>query len=206
MTRFTGAANSTASDQPHVYLATLIEITFDGGTLYLMDAPGQLEWNSQTWLGVGSLGTISAIEESTDDRPKGLKLTLSGIDSSVITAARSEDHYGRSVIMRSAWFNEDGSLAADPETEWEGRISDMTITTGAESSTVELNCESRLIIWNQANGSQFTDEDQQHLFSGDLFFNQMAIQADQPVIWGKFNASPVTAPSPVPNNVRTTER
>ena len=189
MTRFSGAANQTGAALPHVNIATLVKLELGSGTLYLMDAPGKLSWDGQTWLGVGGFGSVSAVEEGTDDTPKPITLTLSGIDSALVTAALTEHYYGKSCTLYSAWFDENGALLADPEPEWEGRISDMDVTVGHGSSSIEVNCESRLIIWSRTNGAEYTDEDQQHKFAGDPFFDQMAVQADQAVIWGKLKTA-----------------
>ena len=113
MTRFSGAANQTGAALPHVNIATLAKLELGSGTLYLMDAPGQLSWNGQTWLGVGGFGSVSAVEEGTDDTPKPITLTLSGIDSALVTAALTEHYYGKSCTLYSAWFDENGALLAD---------------------------------------------------------------------------------------------
>ena len=58
-----------------------VEIGVSSGTLRLWSGYGTVNWNSQDWSGVGHLGEISPITETTEIRADSLSLKLSGIPS-----------------------------------------------------------------------------------------------------------------------------
>jgi hypothetical protein len=68
-----GLAN--ANIQPFILAA----LTFKSGTVWVWSGVGSLTWGGNTYLGVGSLGTISAISEGTSVQADGMTVTLSGI-------------------------------------------------------------------------------------------------------------------------------
>jgi hypothetical protein len=193
MTRFTNSENQTGAAQSHVFMLVMVHLDFGtAGDLYLHDGQGTFSWNSVDWLGAGDFGSISVIAEAQDDRPKPLKLTLSGIDSGIMTEAMAANYYGRSCKIYVGFFDEDNALLASPELEYEGRMDSMRILAAKGSASVELTCESRLILWSRSNGSLYTDEDQQDKFSGDKFFNQQCTQADQYLEWGVLTSSGIS--------------
>ena len=188
MTRFTNSENQTGAGEANVFMVAMIHLDFGvSGDLYLHDGIGTITWNSVDWLGAGSFGTVSAISETQDDRPQALQLTLSGIDSNVMTEAMAANYYGRSCKVYVGFLDGDGAFLASPELEFEGRMDSMQVSTSEGTSSVQLTCESRLILWSMTNGSLYTDEDHQRTFSGDLFFDQQCTQADQYLEWGVLN-------------------
>src|SRR5882762_6009719 len=91
----------------HVKLAFFIQAHFTSGTVYLWNGLGNITWNSQTWSGVGSLVTISAVSESNDMSAKNLVLTLSSIPSTLLNQCLGEVRQNNLVQV---WF---GFIASD---------------------------------------------------------------------------------------------
>jgi hypothetical protein len=56
-----------------------------------------LVFSSNTFLGIGRLGQISAIQEASDLRPTGIQMALSGIPSAYVSMVLSEQYQGRTV-------------------------------------------------------------------------------------------------------------
>ena len=206
MTRFSDSANQTAAGQPHAFMLVMVHLDFGTGDLYLHDGQGTFSWNSVDWEGTGSLGSISVVAESDDDRPKPIKMSLSGINSAIMTEGMAADYYGRSCKVYTAFFDEDNALIADPELVFEGRMDSMRITAGENDSSIELTCESRLILWSKTSGRLYTDEDQTNEFPGDAFFDQQTSQADQYLEWGVLrtlpgNSGPGPGETPPPDSI-----
>ena len=78
------AAALSASSISPVVLAAL---TFVSGVMYVWSGVGNLVFNGNTYVGVGMLGKISPISESSDVRADGLEITLSGIGLSPFSLA-----------------------------------------------------------------------------------------------------------------------
>jgi hypothetical protein len=64
---------------PNIQPFILAALTFRSGTVYVWSGVGNLTFGGNTYLGVGSLGTISAISEGTSVQADGMTVTLSGI-------------------------------------------------------------------------------------------------------------------------------
>jgi hypothetical protein len=69
------AALADANIQPVI----LANLTFKSGTVYVWSGVGSFTWSGNNYIGVGSLGNISAITEGSSVEAAGMTVTLSGI-------------------------------------------------------------------------------------------------------------------------------
>ena len=163
---------ATALGNQHVATVTFVKLEFSSGTLYLHNSLGTYVWGSQSWLGTGDLGNVSAVEEGQEISPYKLTLTLSGIDSTITNAALSEDYFMRPVTVYLGALDASDQLIDDPTEIWAGHMDTMTMTLGEETGdAVQLVCESELAKFDRASDLKYTDVMQQEAHSGDVFFN-----------------------------------
>ena len=80
----------TAIESAYVKPAILVQITLLTGPLYIWNGVGPLSWSGATFQGVGQFGNISSIEEGSNVQARGITLTLSGFDPSLINDALNE--------------------------------------------------------------------------------------------------------------------
>jgi hypothetical protein len=184
VSRGLAAGNVTASQASHVRPVLFVELRFDSGTSYLHNALGSYTWGGHTWLGYGSLGSVGAIEEGDDLSPYAVQLTLSGVDSTLLTIAQGTAIFERRVIIYIGFINDAGALTADPDELWSGSMEHMTISLGGGMDSITLQAESELIAHSQANGTLFTDEDQQKRHPGDTFFEFLSQIQNARIQWG----------------------
>src|ERR1700686_3259759 len=90
--------------------AFFVQMTFTSGPVYVWSGLGSVVWNGQTWLGVGSLGTISNIEEGATIEARGITLTLSGIDPTLLADVLGEFQVGLPAIVYLALFDENNAM------------------------------------------------------------------------------------------------
>jgi hypothetical protein len=103
---------------------------------------------------------------------RGIKLSLSGVDSTFVVPTMTEVYQNRDVTMYLGFVSQTtGALIATPETIWEGRMNQMMFKLNNGSAVVELTCEHRLR--REPRIARYTDEDQKLLYSGDRFFDLM---------------------------------
>ena len=93
--------------------AIFVQATMASGTVYLWSGPGSVVWNGQNWQGVGSLLNISTVEEKAEVRATGISITLSGIDSPLLTDVLGGSSFGA--------FSAPGTLIANPITVWSAK-------------------------------------------------------------------------------------
>lgn len=179
---------STALAAESVRLAYLVELAFDSGAVRLWTGAGNFDWTAtgRTFTGAGTLLEVSAVEETQRVEANGIDITLSGISSTIVSYALTENYRNRRVRVWLALFDPtSGALIADPVSIFAGRMDTMHLTDAGETSQVRVTCESRLIDLQRPRERRFTDEDQQELFPGDLGLEYVAGLQEREIAWGK---------------------
>ena len=165
------------------------ELAFSTGTLYFWNGYGDLTMtaggSSNTFTGLGDLMGVSAVSESDQVEAIGASLSLTGIKSSLISSALSANYTNRNASIFLGLFDTNKSVIADVYTLFKGKMDIMKIDEGAESATIVLNLENRLIALDRPKERRYTHEDQQLSFSGDLGFEFVPDLQDKEIIWGK---------------------
>ena len=171
--------------------ALFIEAHFTSGPLYAWSGFGSITWNSQTWTGIGTLGSVSTIEEGSTVEAKGITLTMSGIDATLLADVLGEFQVGLPAIVSLGLFDSTGALIADPVTSWSGRMDQPTIDVDGTTATIAINCESRLLDMNVAVDRRYTNEDQQLDHPGDRGLEFVNSIQEVVIYWGRSPSSSV---------------
>lgn len=150
---------------------TFSKLDFSSGIIYVHDGIGTYTWGGQDWIGVGDFGAISNIQEGSEVSPYSITLTLSGLDSGLVSTALTEDYFMRDVDIYLGLLNEDDVLIDDPSPIWSGFMDVMNISLGATGGdSIELTCESELAKFDRSPNLRYTHVQQQKRNSSDLFF------------------------------------
>ena len=197
------------SQSVHPFFA--VELLFDSpNELYFWTGIGDLVLEGITYTGTGDLMQISEIQESTDIAAKGATLTLSGIPSALLSLAYDEPYQGRVCKIKFGMIGEgveSGSFLLINDTDYlllndvgdrldisskgpanmfdlfVGTMDQMNISEGAETSTISLSVESKMIDLERARIRRYTDANQQARFSGDLAFEFVTRLQDEKLDW-----------------------
>jgi hypothetical protein len=169
--------------------AFFVEAWFTSGPIHVWTGYGSVSWNGQTWLGVGTLGSISTIEEGSDIQARGITLEMSGIDVNLLEGILSEFQVGLPVRVWLGLFDSTMALIPDPLLSFAGRMDQPTLDVGGETASISINCESRLIDMNVACDRRYTDEDQQLDHPGDRGFEFVNSIQEITVTWGRTPSS-----------------
>jgi hypothetical protein len=147
-----------------------VALDFTSGMVRVHDGIGTVTWGGNTYEGVGSLGGIEQVDESVEVIARPLSLTLSGVDTSLVSTAMTETYQNRTVTIYLGFLNETTNTVVDtPEVSWEGRMNQMSISSSEGGAAIKLTCEHRLR--REMRIARYTNEDQQLLHSGDRFFD-----------------------------------
>ena len=185
MSRSLSASMASAVSDSDLKPVILIEAQFDSGFLYLWNGIGNLDWNSQVWLGVGAIMDVSPIEESSDLKATGVKVSITGIPSSYISLTFDEEYQGRGLIVRFALLDSNNSIIADPFILFSGRMDVMSIAESGESSVIEITVENRLIDFERPKIRRYTDQDQKIDHPSDKGLEFVTSIQDKEIIWGR---------------------
>lgn len=169
----------------------LVELRWPAGNLYLWNGYSTLVWNSISWLGLGHLGKISEIKETSDQTANGTVLELSGIASALIADALAGDSQGNVARIYFGVISTNG-FAIDPYLVFDGLIDMTTVQISGETATIQISLEKELLD-SRSNARRYTHEDQQIDFPGDLGCQYVATIANQQFTWGKATVFPAGA-------------
>lgn len=162
-----------------------LKMQFNTGPIFVWSGIGMLNWNGLQWTGLGQLGNISAVEESSELAATNVTFTLSGIPQDLIQDALSEVRQGNPVQLWFGTLGDDNNVLADPLQIFAGRMDTPTIDEGALTGTISISVENRLIDLNRARERRYTNQDQQIDHPGDLGFQYVQFIQQWNGTWGK---------------------
>tara|TARA_R110002020_G_scaffold122066_11_gene277334 strand:+ start:861 stop:1493 length:633 start_codon:yes stop_codon:yes gene_type:complete len=207
MSRDLSANTIEAINEDTVHPFFAVELMFDGdnvlrmwtgqGTLVLVDGT--------EWTGLGTLLNISTVEETSELAVKGATITLTGIPSEVISLALSQPYQGRVCNIYFGTFTtgnilqensdyillQDGSKIEVQSTSkglnsiFSGYMDQMNISESAETASIELSVENKLIDLERARVARFTSGYQKSIYPGDLGLDFVEDLQDRNISWGR---------------------
>lgn len=169
MTRWTSSALEAAAELPTVVPVVFVDLDIVGDRQRLNDSNITINWGGFDWSGVGTYGGIEVVSEGQDLIAQPVRLTLSGVESNLVTDARTTQYQGRDVVIYVGLLNTDTLALIDtPEEVWSGFMDVMRLEADHGVGRITLTCEHWLRVDPAA--SRYTDEQQQANYAGDRFF------------------------------------
>ena len=159
-----------------VDLFVAVELMFDSGALRIWSGIGDKSIGGQTYTGTGSLLSVGGIEESDGLSAPGASISLSGVDSSLVSLAIQEPYQNRDCRILLGSGDDFFEI-------FSGFMDVMIIEDNGETCIVNLTVESRLIILDRKVPLRYTQETQNSLYPGDTFFSTVASLQDKKVDW-----------------------
>lgn len=186
MSRDLTAAMQSAVQADVVRPILIVKIATAGGDVRVWSGYGDLTFNGEIYQGTGTLGGVSNIQESADLQANGITFSLSGVPSDLISTALGQMRQGMNAQM---WFGaldvSTGQLIADPYELFTGFTDVPSIDEGAETATISITVENRLIDLERPRTRRYTKEDQNLDYPGDLGFDFVPSLQDKEIIWGR---------------------
>ena len=191
MTWFTDPDIEAEVQLPHNVLVLAIDADFPDGHVRLSTWVASIVIAGNTFTAVGTLGSVSSHNETTQLVADTRSYRLSGCDPSLVPETEIDNCFGRSFFEYLAWIDPDDHSVVGYEINFEGRMDKVTRRDGGTQPYIEVNVEHRLVILDQSDGWCYTDEHQQQFYAGDhgldqVRFNSNALQ----ISWGGAGVSP----------------
>jgi len=190
MTRTIATANKNETTAEVFRPVLFLFLDLDGGDVTVNSSDQDIAWDfdgdssNETFTGVGQFGSVSVINESADLKASGIQCMLSGIPTTHISNALSEDYSGRTAKLYIGFLNASRVLVADPMVIFAGRIDAMDIQIG-KTASVSVSIESKLVDWERARIRRYTNEDQRNLYSTDEFCEFVVQTVEKELVWGQ---------------------
>ena len=184
-----------------------VQMNFDTYTLRLWSGYGTKSINGVNFVGVGTLLGVSAIEETAELYASGASVSLSGVPLDMLSLALTQPYQGRRayiylgvivtsaswILSQGAW--RDGGLWLDTEywTEtgiqasqiFSGYLDQMTIDEQADTATIAVTIESKLIDLERVRAYNYTSATQKAVYPTDLGFDFVDSLQGRTYNWGR---------------------
>ena len=105
----------------------LLDLDFESGHVSVTSYDKTISYGGNSFLGVGSLGSISPIEEATDNKAQGINLELSGISLDNIAVALGEHYQGRLGRLYIAFLDQNETVIGEPNLIFQGLMDNQNI-------------------------------------------------------------------------------
>lgn len=184
-----------------VVCALFVTFGFKGPVpLRVWEGDGPLDRGGHTWRGMGHrqdktgnpLQSIDGLEQAVSGTAPQLTLTLSGVDPTVVKAAKADtdEIEGRPLTIEIGFFDatKPGLVPLDglmPLGTWFMQKPSF-VATGPALRTITLPCETLFAQRSRAPFGMLTDRDQQRRFPGDKALEFVPQMVDRTATWPKF--------------------
>jgi hypothetical protein len=180
---------ATAETGEYCYL---LSFAFSGGTLYLTTASTDIDWNGNTYQAIGGL-TFEAVRETREFTDQSLRVTLDGVDQTVITKVLQQNYIGQTATLHIAHFSS-GAIISNPVQLWSGYMNDAwqireSHSRGGGTSRITTSIVSPFVIFRQTRGIRANVPSHSSIYSGDLFWRHLLSIQGRPIYWGQ--AAPI---------------
>lgn len=162
----------------------LAQLTFKSSTQYVWTGVGNLTYNAQTYIGVGSLGKMGAVTEGIEVKADGTSITLSGIDPTLLNDSMTDIQPGAPASISLGLLTQNGVLIGAPYQLFAGTMDQPTVSVGAETISITIALENRMIDLSRPSMRRYTSADQRLYYPTDSAFGWVEQLNDLALIWG----------------------
>tara|TARA_R100000458_G_C8277901_1_gene253649 strand:- start:3781 stop:4374 length:594 start_codon:yes stop_codon:yes gene_type:complete len=187
MARSIGSNFSTQLSSTQVRPFYAVRMGFDTGVLRLWTGYFNASIDSETYIASGDILQISQIHETSDTKATGVTITLTGLDSSLLSAGLNDNVQGTTVKLFFGVLTTSSNADAIVDTPYlvfEGFLDTMVLNENATSSDLIFTCEHKLIVLEKATDRRYTDVDQRQLHEGDKGCAFVTSLQDKSLAWG----------------------
>jgi len=184
MTRSLGTdfSNALTSDELNPFFA--VKMDFAGGSVRLWGGYGDITIDGEVYTGAADFLGVSEVDETSEIKAAGINVSLSGIPSSLIATALTDNYQGREIILYFGTLTDAGAINNTPYILFKGRMDVMNIQESGNVANVNITGESRLIDLEIARERRYTSEDQKIDFPDDKGFEFVADLQNKEIVWG----------------------
>jgi len=173
----------TESGKDSVSAIILVKLEFDSGDVRVHSDIGDVTFNSEVYQGIGSLGSIGAMQENAELSASSILVTLSGVNNALLTLFLDDDFHGRPATVYFG-FKDSSGVLIDAFIIYNGFMDTDSIVSG-ETSIITLKINNVLALWDRKKLSLYNNEDQQKEFPGDNFFEFVEDLRFKNYAWGR---------------------
>lgn len=184
MGRTIDAALLAAIQNETILPIILVRLEYESGDINVHNGIGDIVFDGAGFQGIGNLGSVSASPETSDGSVNFIELTLSGVQSSLLSVQLNEHYQGRRCTIWYGLFNNSTHELITPTIVFRGIMDNSVINLGSIGS-ISLRVNNRMAEWDRTKLRRYTDTEQQNAFPGDNGLKFIQGLAETKVIWGR---------------------
>ncbi len=179
------APQQSSLEKAVVRTVYFVEFQFASSTQYLSSASQTLTWGSHDWLGFGTVGGISAIEESDGVESKPLTFTLNLAQPEYLSLAVGdvEEYRGRAAILYFCPLDESFVMVGTPQRCWRGIMDLMSVGMEGTEGQITLKCETSAYSLKKQPTFRLNAAQQKKKYPTDTGFDYLNDIIATPSIW-----------------------
>lgn len=175
--------------------AYFVEFRFTSSTERVWNGFRNIDLGGHIWTPVGPSGTVGNIEDPISNSAPGLSLSLSGVDTDILTAvlAATNEVRGRLVFIYDTFFDEDWQplepLSAYAMARMDTvKVSRQAADDGSWNRVISIPAEYLLTTGANPPAGRYSSADQQARFpeANDRYFEFMAQNQNKRMRWPTF--------------------
>jgi len=149
---------------------------------------GEIVIDGQTYLGVGQMGSVGAVETQSDEKPVSLNLELSGIPGNLLTDALGTKMRGSDATLYVYAQSDAGQMkAAAPAVV--GTIASYNVQVG-DDNVIQVGIADEFQLYEKSINNFWTEQSQLALFPDDHICRFTAQMAEREISWGSKRDAP----------------
>lgn len=161
-----------------------LDLVFSASTLYLWTGQGDSTHDGNAYLGNGWIEGISSLSETLRLSPTGMTISLTGVPADLLSIVLSESRQSCSATLYFAVFDEDDTRL-DVIQLFTGSLDTVSIDEQADTASIVLDYESRLIKLNAPREARYTPEQQKMEYPADKGFDYLTFLESSRLYWGR---------------------
>jgi len=184
MGRELASLTAAAAEAPVARPVFLVRLDFASGIVRAASTPFDIEWDGETYLGLGTLGAISAVQEGAELQGYAVALTLSGIPSDLVALALNDQYQGRDARVWLGLLDDQHQLVGVPLLLFRGRMDTVDMELG-QTASITLTIQSCLADWERPRLRRYSSEDQKSEYPDDRGLEYISQMAEKTIYWGR---------------------
>lgn len=173
-------ASALAAGRP---LGLLCEIEHPDGTGRFWTGIGTLAYGGYNWAGIGTLGAVTPVRQTSDIAIQDIQFTLSGVDPDIL-ADLNEDVRNLTGSLWLACFGDKGEVIADPYQLVDALLDYQTLHVGDDgSATISITARTGFYTLDRGIDEAWTPESQKLDYPTDVGLDMIPGLQNQDVRW-----------------------
>jgi hypothetical protein len=182
------ATQQAALEKAKVGVAVFLELQFVSGTLRLCNYTSTFTWGGNDWQGLGSLGSVSALDESagvgSSAMTFGLNITSAALLAIGVGAV--EDYRGQPAKLYFTPLDENDvpifNDAGEPDQCWRGTMDVISTGVDGEDGQIVLKCETSAFGLKRSS-LRLNAAQQKQRYPTDTGFDYLTDLIANPQVW-----------------------